>query len=224
MANTHTSPAAHPEPYANPHPVIGLIGLARSGKNTVANILCEAASYRQIAIADPLREAALALDPLIPEPYTPGKHSRLTEIITAMGWEHAKDHYPEVRRTLQRLGTEAGWQIHGENLWIDRTLKTINADPNTPFIITDVRFAAEVTALRRITDRPVQLWQVTRRGKTHNLDPMASAHPSEKLAQEADKYCDVTIRNDSSLDSLTAQVLTCAADLHSHVNQLNDAH
>src|SRR5699024_7230372 len=107
---------------------------------------------------------------------------------------------------------------------IDRTLKTINADPNTPFIITDVRFAAEVAALRRITDRPVQLWQVTRRGKTHNLDPMASAHPSEKLAQAADKYCDVTIRNDSSLDTLTAQVLTSPSHLHRHVNHRHHAH
>jgi dephospho-CoA kinase len=45
--------------------IIGLSGYARSGKDTVAELLCLNYGFRRISFADPMREAILILNPKI---------------------------------------------------------------------------------------------------------------------------------------------------------------
>ena len=133
-------------------PLIGLIGRARSGKDTAAAALIEERGATRLAFADPLREIALAVNPMIGTPALPGdlaplRGVRLSTAIEALGWERAKDMIPEVRRFLQRLGTEGGRAVLGENVWVDAAFAKV-ADVDGPVVFTDVRFPNEADAIR----------------------------------------------------------------------------
>lgn len=114
--------------------LIGLAGYAGAGKDTAAQGLI-AQGWQRIAFADAVREAAAALDPLV------SGNARLSEIVLQAGWEGAKQ-LPEVRRLLQRLGTEAGRDIHGDDCWLRIAERKVKA-ATAPVVITDVRFPNE---------------------------------------------------------------------------------
>jgi len=124
--------------------LIGMSGRKRSGKDTFAARLVAEHGFTRVAFADPMREMALALDP-----YVDLQGFRLSELIDAYGWELAKEQFPEVRRTLQRLGTEAGRDVLGESLWVDAAMRKVDAlrAAGTPVVVTDVRFPNEAEAI-----------------------------------------------------------------------------
>jgi hypothetical protein len=126
-------------------PHIALVGKARSGKDTVAGILIRHAQYTRVAFADPLKEMALHTDPLIPT--ATGIHVRLSNLINDVGWEYAKDTYPEVRRILQHIGQSV--RRHDEGFWVSVALDRIHvADSwNLPVVVTDCRYPNEAKAL-----------------------------------------------------------------------------
>lgn len=132
-----------------PYPVVGLIGKKRSGKDTFAQGLVERGVTR-VAFADPLKEAALALDPFVRTFVTWDEYldpeagaERLSSVVARLGWEAAKE-IPEVRRTLQNYGVAireidpAFWVRAG-------MLKAAAIDG--PVVITDVRFPNEAKAV-----------------------------------------------------------------------------
>ncbi|MEU1074305.1 MULTISPECIES: hypothetical protein [unclassified Streptomyces] len=126
---------------------IGLIGRARSGKDTVGQWLTNHRGYRRVAFADPLKEMALRLNPIIEGS---GDSWRLKETVTETGWESAKDAYPEVRRLLQELG--AAVRTMDEDFWLRQALATVaDVDERTglPCVITDVRYPNEAESLKR---------------------------------------------------------------------------
>lgn len=120
---------------------IGLVGRARSGKDTVADILVESYGFTKVSFAAPLKAMALAIDPIID--WDADNSWLLSEVIEQSGWERAKDIYPEVRRFLQRLGTEGVRNHLGDNVWVDLAKKTAEA-VDGPVVFTDVRFVNEV--------------------------------------------------------------------------------
>ncbi|UJQ87161.1 deoxynucleoside monophosphate kinase [Arthrobacter phage BaileyBlu] len=130
---------------ATPSLIIGLTGRKRTGKDTFAARLVEAHGYTRAAFADGVKAAALALDPVV----YPGEHlddaMRLSEIVEELGWETAKDDFPEVRRTLQRLGTDVVRAINPDT-WVDAAFAALDTDG--PVVFTDVRFPNEADAIR----------------------------------------------------------------------------
>ena len=90
-----------------------------------------------------------ALNPIVVLPgkrqfgHTP-KLVRANDFVTAYGYERAKVMQPELRRLLQRLGTEAGRGILGKNVWVDACLR------NAPerLVISDTRFTNEALAIK----------------------------------------------------------------------------
>jgi hypothetical protein len=125
--------------------LIGLSGFAQVGKDEVANILVKEKGFTRIALADPIREALYALDPMLTaDSY--GRPFRLQEVINDLGWDSAKTDIPEVRRLLQVLGTEVGRKLLGEHVWLDLAYKKL-VRPGR-YVITDVRFAGEADAVR----------------------------------------------------------------------------
>lgn len=129
--------------------IIGLAGFAGSGKDEAAKALV-GLGYRRIAFADVLREMALAIDPFVFE-RAEGDGDiyifrRLSAVIQNYGWDDAKNEFPDVRRLLQRLGTEAGRDILGENIWVDTALGRETTDK---LVVTDVRFPNEVEGVRK---------------------------------------------------------------------------
>lgn len=145
--------------------IIGLSGYARSGKDTAAEVLVEEFGFKRVAFADKLREVLYALDPIIlwddewhrmkgvPE-YMP-----LKWIIDEWGWDgyKATGWSKHIRKLLQRLGTEAGRYVLGENVWVDAAFAS-GADR---IVVTDCRFVNEATAIKH---RGGEVWRINRHG------------------------------------------------------------
>ncbi|MEU7190922.1 hypothetical protein [Streptomyces sp. NPDC045369] len=156
---------------------IALMGRAGSGKDTVAARLVTAHHFVRVAFADPLRDVALGLDPLIRQGTADGGTVpvRLSEYVQRDGWERAKRHR-EVRRTLQRLGQSVRDQ--DDRLWLRLALAKVDvADRwSVPVVITDCRYRNEAHALRA---RGFLLVRVERPGEHGPTSADQREHQSE---------------------------------------------
>jgi deoxynucleotide monophosphate kinase-like protein len=138
--------------------LIAFSGLKGSGKDTAAEVLTNEYGFTKIAFADPLREMLLALDPYVELAiqYSDGTCSKgflyrkLSKLVTEFGWDKLKREVPEVRRLMQKIGTEAGRGILGDNIWVDTLTKRYPdlSDYTTRYVITDCRFDNEVEFVR----------------------------------------------------------------------------
>ena len=137
--------------------LVGLVGLARAGKDTFAARLVAEHGFTRVAFADPLKEAALALDPIV-EVGVSGHEYRLTDFVASEGWEGAKE-WPEIRRTLQHLGVAIRNLDPG--FWLYAAMKRAD-EVEGPVVITDVRFSNELgyVARRGVSVRIVRPGQV----------------------------------------------------------------
>jgi hypothetical protein len=159
-------------------PLVGLIGTKRVGKDTFAAVLVEKFGYERVALADPLREAALGLNPIVGTfPLTTDgglqtREWRLADAIDALGWELAKDYIPEVRRTLQRFGTESIRALD-ESFWVRTAFSRIDAlrKAGVPVVVTDVRYENEADAIRNARGQLVRI--------TRELPSDGDSHASE---------------------------------------------
>jgi hypothetical protein len=176
---------------------IALIGKARSGKDTAANFLVREHAYTRVAFADPLKEMALSIDPLVTT--SPTVYVRLRSLIRAAGWEYAKDHYPEVRRLLQRIGQTQ--REHDPDYWVSVARRKLSAAEswNLPVVVTDVRYANEADMLR---SRGFRLVRLARSGTA------VGTHRSET---ELDSFAaDCQIHNDGDLAQLRRAIMLAA--------------
>jgi tRNA uridine 5-carbamoylmethylation protein Kti12 len=134
--------------------IIGLSGYAQTGKDTVAKYLVEEHGFTRIAFADAIRDALYALDPLVPDyPAIPG--IRLSWVVDRSGWEQVKQDSPEVRRMLQRFGTEVARNQWDEDFWVKVAMNKANGIDNV--VIADVRFPNEYDAIKASGG---QVWRV----------------------------------------------------------------
>lgn len=176
---------------------IALIGKAGSGKDTVAWMLARQAGYTRLAFADPVREMALGIDPIVLEADETGygeTYMTLSEAVAAYGWEAAKRNIPEVRRILQNAGMAV--REAQPDFWLDILLEKWRSSPG-PVVVTDCRFSNEAVALYT---RGFQLVRVVRPGTA------GDAHVSET---ELDNFpVDVTLVNDGSIEDLRKRVHT----------------
>ncbi len=172
--------------------ILGFAGLAGVGKDTAAAHLVERRGYERRAFADPMRTALYALDPLV---RVHGSQHRLTALVDTLGWDQAKRGVPEVRRLLQRFGTEVGRTMWGDDFWIDQALRGVA--PGDRIVVTDVRFPNEGDAVRALGGRVVR---IDRPGA--GLGGAEGAHESEAHEIAAD----AVVVNDGSLGDLVAAV------------------
>lgn len=174
--------------------LIGLAGVARSGKDTVANFLVEHHGFTRMAFADAVREMLYRVDPLIEIPIDDETLyiGRVAEYVDGFGWEAAKA-LPEVRRLLQRLGTDAGRAVLGEDVWVDALFGSARIGR---LVISDCRFANEVKAIR-------QEGGFVLRVERPGVGPV-NAHVSERAL--GDFTPDETIHNDGTLEDLHEEV------------------
>lgn len=179
--------------------IIGLSGYAQSGKDTVGSLLVDAFGFERVAFADKMKEIALTLDPFVSfVEMLPGDDARLLRLSDVLsaghGWENAKKS-PEVRRLLQRLGTEVGRNMIGTDFWVDLTFQSLL--PNKDYVFTDVRFPNEAEAISAAGG-----WMV--RVSRPSFGP-ANDHLSEVALDDWD-YFDMTIDNSGSFEALHQEV------------------
>lgn len=178
------------------HKLIAFMGVAGSGKDTAAQALIDL-GWERVAFADAVREALLALDPyLMHDPDMPDFSVRVSSQVAYSGWERSKNS-PEVRRLLQRMGTEAGRNIHGPDCWTNIARRKIEA-AGGPVVITDCRFANEAAMVRGMGGRVIR---IDRPGVGPKND-----HASERLEFDPD----FTIQNDGTIAELHEKVLELA--------------
>lgn len=167
-----------------------LTGSPGTGKDTLADLLCERYVLERRAFADPLRAMALVIDPNIG---SYGYELRLSTAVEELGWRETKDRFPAVRTFLQRLGTDAVRNHLGKDVWVRALLET--TEPGVDYVVTDARFLNEVTMLR-----PRVVIRVTRPG----VPAVASKHPSDKPLH--DRHIDVTVVNDGRPEDMLTQL------------------
>lgn len=173
--------------------LIGLTGLARSGKSTSAQILCAKYSFERFSFAGPIKAMlrALLLEAGVNESdirvFLEGEMKE--ESIRALNWKSP-------RFAMQTLGTEWGRELLGDNLWV--TLRFIKIDQllraGGSVVLDDARFPNEVDAIR---ERGGIIVRVVRPENGFEGTPH-SKHSSETQVLTADRI----ILNNGSLADL----------------------
>jgi hypothetical protein len=192
--------------------IVGLNGYAQVGKDTAAAALLSI-GYERLAYADKLREGIYELNPIVSAlaeaslienarenmgvELAPGVgivYLRLQQVVDAVGWDEAKQ-LSEIRELMQRYGTEAGRDIHGNDCWVE--LVADQMMPGIDYVVTDVRMANEVEDIHRAGGIVVR---ITRPGtgpvNDHVSDTGAGLLP-----------VDYTIDNNSTIEALHAAIL-----------------
>jgi len=169
--------------------IIGLSGYAQAGKDSLGAALVKNHGFTRYAFADALKEMAYRLNPIVGDTNV-DQFSRFQDYVDHVGWEKAKK-VPEVRRLLQVLGTEAGREVLGEDIWVNTVLNKIHGGGGNS-VITDCRFPNEAAAVKHSGGFVVR---VEREG----LDAV-NAHASET---SLDGWpFDVTVSNNRSVQAL----------------------
>lgn len=166
--------------------LIGLAGLAQSGKDSAASALMGDGFSRR-AFADKIREFLYALNP-----YLKVSDDPLADMVDYYGWDRAKVEMPEVREVLQKTGVTAR-QVMGENVWVDATMRDL---PDLA-VITDVRFPNEVAAIRQ---RGGIVLRVVRKGVVPLVMADGTIHESETALD--DITLDGTLHNNGTIADL----------------------
>jgi hypothetical protein len=186
--------------------IIGLSGYAKSGKDTVAEIIREIQSekWEIKKFSGKLKQIASILLGM-PEHLFENQDFK-SEMLGEEWWKNYGDFYHQttVRDFLQLLGTDAIRNGLHSNAWVNALMadyKPAKMDQYNPsnWIVTDVRFPNEAEAIK---DRGGIIIRIDRPG----VEPV-NAHPSEVALDKWD--FDYKIANVSDLVSLkqTVEVL-----------------
>jgi hypothetical protein len=191
--------------------IVGLNGVAQSGKDTTGEHLIKNYGFVRVSFADAVRDALYALNPrifnysneLCNPPREDGRAWRLRDYVDRYGWELMKNRNSEVRELLQRMGTEAGRDIHGDTCWLEIAGRKIQAAYPAPVVITDIRFPNEAVFVRNLGGKVVH---VTRPG----VDALNGHASEQSLDFDIIDYCLVnnsTIPNlEGSIDSMMREL------------------
>lgn len=204
--------------------VIGLGGRKTAGKDVVADYLVDKYGFVKLGMSDVLAEALYALNPLIPLPFTITKRNfwgrkvskkemaylRYQEIVDTVGYVHAKE-VSEIRGLLQRLGTEVGRDILGQDIWVDivrSRIDELTRKHGKNVVLTGVRYQNEITMIYDLNNdstraaahsrTSVPVW-VERPGLE-----AGDTHSSEN-SLKPDEF-EYVLLNDGSIEELTYKV------------------
>lgn len=168
--------------------LLAFCGYAQSGKDTAASFLVEQ-GFKRLAFADILRQSLYNLNPIVVQ----GR--RVQEIVDVVSWDVAKVDFPEIRELLQRMGTEVGRELYGENFWVDRVMAQVKSTGD--YVITDVRFPNEEAAVHQAGGKVLR---IVRDGVG-----AVNAHVSDTGVDSLN--IDGAILNTGSLEEFKVQVL-----------------
>lgn len=126
--------------------VIGLCGFKQSGKSSVSGFLQRKYGFVEMSFADGVRAMALGIDPYVKTNSRKTPFMRYSEVLAAKGYEGAKT-LDDVRRLLQRVGTEGGRAIFGPDVWVNALLEQYRKSGEVRVVVPDVRFPNEADAI-----------------------------------------------------------------------------
>lgn len=113
----------------------------------------------------------------------------------------------EVRKLLQKDGTEHGRDLHGKDIWIsylDKWMEIMKHRGIENFVITDVRFQNEMQYIKSRNGILIRIIAHERnklRMQNEKITEAMMVHKSEcDLDNVGDEYFDLTIDNDKEID------------------------
>jgi dephospho-CoA kinase len=181
--------------------LIGLSGPAQVGKDAVAKYLNREHGYLRQAFADPVKRTAQQMFGLSED------ETWRDELKQAVNEYWGITH----REMFQKVGTEGGRDVFGNDLWIRRWLKFYEENKeHANIVVSDVRFDNEAEIIR---DLGGVVWHVSS-NRTSALTSKEAAHASEKGIKM--QSGDFRLANDGSYAALYAkidQLLVCLQDL-----------
>jgi len=210
--------------------IIGICGLIGSGKGTVADFLVEQRGFTKISFADKLKDGVASVfgwDREMLEGNT--DDSRTWREKVDPYWSTETGHPITPRLVLQLFGTDCMRNGFYDGIWVSLVKKQLLENPDSNFVIPDVRFENEANMIRSIGGK---LWRV-KRGDDPEWWDTAQTEMRQKAAQKQSKgivvspkmeenYPDVhisewawsnvefdaVIDNDSSIEFLKNRVLS----------------
>jgi hypothetical protein len=183
--------------------LIAFGGQLTAGKDAAADHLVRK-GWVKIGMSDVLHEALMTLNPIIgTQPVYDGvvatgeQTLRYKQHVTQYGYTEAKKH-PEVRKLLQRFGTEVGRNMFGEDFWVGQIARRIDTlmEGGKAVTITGIRYPNELDMIEDFDGAAV--W-VTRPGLT-----VQSGHTSEGSLDPVQFQYELV--NDGSLEDLGVKV------------------
>lgn len=127
--------------------LVAFTGLPRSGKDTAAAYLMDRHAFYRRQFSTPLKQAAaVLLDRTVDEMEGANGFDR-EAILPEWGFS--------TRWFLQRLGTECMRDVIGPDFWLKRMRKTLS--PIGRYVITDLRFQNEVSLVRDLGGRIIEI-------------------------------------------------------------------
>lgn len=191
--------------------IIGICGLIGSGKGTVADILVENHNFEKLSFADKLKDGVASVfdwDRDMLEGDT--DRSRIWREKKDEFWSNETGMSVSPRLVLQLFGTDCMRNGFYDGIWVSLVKKQILENPDTNWVIPDVRFPNEVKMIQSVQG---EVWQV-RRGdlpvwfmdkRDNNIEP-TDVHPSEWAWIDQDESFNEIIYNDNSLEELLKKI------------------
>lgn len=181
--------------------IVGLSGYGLVGKDEVGRILTEKHGFTRFAKGDLIKDAALAINPLIE--VFPVVSLRLSVLVGDSGWDGVKK-LDDGRRFLQNLADEMV-EVCGRDVWNDALYVEVDRHfkkaAEKPVVLTRLSLPIECAPIK---ERGGQVWRVERPG----YGP-ANSHPNE-IALDSYPF-DRIITNDGSLADLEVKVAEALA-------------
>lgn len=184
------------------HLRIGVCGPAGVGKDTVAKYLCEHHGFIRNAFADPLKRAGQQMF-MLNEEQTWG--DGLKEVVIPY-WGLSP------RQMFQKLGTEGGRMVFGDDLWLRRwRIHFDTFGPVSNYVTSDVRFPNEAEYLRDLGFTIVHV-----NGRSfRQLGAVASKHASELGVEYRPDLGDAMLLNNGTFADLYSQIRELVSHLES---------
>ena len=175
--------------------LIGLCGWTNSGKDAMASVLRERHGWDTMAMADPMKEMLIAIDPIFHDPPM-WLHDNSSPLENLEAWKRRG--LFSVRQKLQNLGQVMRDENPG--YWVSKMIPRIEASEG-PTIVTDLRYANEAAMIDILGGTIVH---VDREG----CGPI-NDHPSEEGTAICIERANFTLTNNKDIEHLVAQFLTC---------------
>lgn len=201
--------------------VIGLTGLMRAGKDSVADILVRDHGFVKMSFAAPLKRMVKNLNPIVgwcqecglgccrvcPE-FQPTYLQDLYDQGMTDDDIKASGYGEEVRRLWQRFGTDV-MRAEQDDYWIQKAKDDLLNSGHERVVFTDCRFPNEADMIYGLNncrflqdpvDNRASVWQIVRPGVEHKDGEHASEQNVGLMGEE------VTIHNDGTLEELAEPV------------------
>lgn len=167
--------------------IVGISGVAGSGKDTVANILVERFKFVKVSLADPLKRICRDVFDFTDEQLWGPSECRNAPDAR---WNGLTPRY-----ALQQLGTEWGRRMHPD-VWVRYMIRTAQST-QANVVTADVRFPNELEAIHAAGGK---IWKIVR--PNAGLEGDAAKHTSETALDGYDSAFDAIIFNDASFGYL----------------------